>query len=227
MNYTGEKYSQVEAEAIMATARAHVAGRPRGAEDARQRDVGAGGYRTKITEHARVPAPEPAPERAVVPAPEPAPEDDFENSFIFEVMAQAIAKLQRDFQAELQQRDREIKALHDRIEVEVGLSRKLARAKAAITELQQRAPDFKVELDALRETVAKQEKLISRLRGEQSQLAFAQKQLDAAQQKERRETSVTMMKVTTFGQQTSEILRHLCQEVGVDLVGDAYERPLN
>jgi hypothetical protein len=42
--------------------------------------------------------------------------------------------------------------------------------------------------------------------------------------KNRREVSLTVTKLTTFGEQTSEVLRHLCAEAGFDLTGAEYER---
>ena len=83
--------------------------------------------------------------------------------------------------------------------------------------MRQRAPNFESELDGLREKVANQEKLITRLRGEQSQLAYAQKKLDAEQQKNHQQVSLTVTQMTaSIGAQTREIL-HRLQENGFDL----------
>ena len=57
-------------------------------------------------------------------------------------------------------------------------------------------------MDGLREQVEKQQKIISRLRGEASQLAYRQQQLDSEQQKNKHEISVTAVKVTSIGSTT-------------------------
>jgi chromosome segregation ATPase len=118
---------------------------------------------------------------------------------------------------ELESLQRELGTLRNEIELKLNLKSELAAARTEVEELRQRAPSFKAELDGLREKVAKQEKTISRLRGEQSQLAYAQKELDVAQQKNRREVSLTVTQMTaSIGAQTREIL-HRLQENGFDL----------
>jgi predicted nucleic acid-binding Zn-ribbon protein len=92
---------------------------------------------------------------------------------------------------------------------EVGLERGLAKLKAEVDQARRQAPSFEAELDRLREKVAKQEKMIARLRGEQSQLAYAQKELDAEQQKNRAQVSLTAVKLTTIGGQTRAVLESL------------------
>ena len=119
-------------------------------------------------------------------------------------------------QAALDKCDRAIQALRDEVEIKIGLGRKLARLKAEVAEARQQAPSFEAELDGLREKVAKQEKMIARLRGEQSQLAYAQKELDAEQQKNRAQVSLTAVKLTTIGEQTRTVLEAL-HENGFDL----------
>ena len=120
------------------------------------------------------------------------------------------------FQQALRKRDaeirllrRELRSLRTEVELKLKLKRELAAARAEVEELRQRSPSFQSELAALREKVEKQEKTISRLRGEQSQLAYAQKQLDAEQQKNRHEVSLTAVQMTVFGQRTEKILREL------------------
>jgi len=111
---------------------------------------------------------------------------------------------------------------HPREKAFLGIARRLTKGAhepvidekfwiltAEVEELRQRSPSFQSELAALREKVEKQEKTISRLRGEQSQLAYAQKQLDAEQQKNRHEVSLTAVQMTVFGQRTEKILREL------------------
>ena len=80
-------------------------------------------------------------------------------------------------------------------------------------------------MESLRKQVARQEKVISRLRGEQSQLAYAQQQLDAEQQKGRREVTLTAVQLTAFGEQTREVLQRL-RESGVDFEDWAPMGPL-
>jgi predicted nucleic acid-binding Zn-ribbon protein len=101
--------------------------------------------------------------------------------------------------------------------LQLNLKSELAAARAEIEALRQRAPSFESELNGLREQVAKQEKTIRRLRGEASQLAYAQKKLEAEQQKNRQQVSLTVTQMTaSIGAQTREIL-HRLQENGFDL----------
>jgi predicted nucleic acid-binding Zn-ribbon protein len=146
---------------------------------------------------------------APAPAAELAPVADDSYDYFHDVMGMAIARLQREFETALAKRDAEIKALHERFEIEIGLSRKLARVQREITAAKQRQPDFESELNSLREENAKQQKLISRLRGQVSQLEFQQKKLDAEQIKDRNQVSMTEVRVTTFGQRTENIVREL------------------
>jgi DNA repair exonuclease SbcCD ATPase subunit len=118
---------------------------------------------------------------------------------------------------ELESLQRELSTLRSEVELKLNLKGELAAARTEVEELRQRAPSFEHQLDGLEKEVAKQEKTIRRLRGEQSQLAYAQKQLDAEQQKNRREVSLTVTQMTaSIGAQTREIL-HRLQENGFDL----------
>jgi chromosome segregation ATPase len=112
-------------------------------------------------------------------------------------------------QEALDRRDAKIEDLRREIEIKLGLKAKLARAQREIAEARAQAPNFKTELDGLREKVAKQEKLITRLRGQASQLEFGQRKLESAQHKDRREATLTVTKLTTFGQQTRTVLEAL------------------
>ena len=132
-----------------------------------------------------------------------------------EALAQLLDKQHESIQAALDKRDHAIQALRDEVEIKIGLERKLARTKAEIEQLRQRAPSYESELDHLREEVAKQQRTISRLRGQASQLEFAQKRLDSEQQKDRREVSLTAVKLTTIGAQTRAALEAL-RENGFD-----------
>jgi DNA repair exonuclease SbcCD ATPase subunit len=118
---------------------------------------------------------------------------------------------------ELESLQRELGTLRNEIELKLNLKSELAAARTEVEELRQRAPSFEAELAGLREKAEKQAKLITRLRGEQSQLAYAQKELDAAQQKNRQQMSLTVTQMTaSIGAQTREIL-HRLQENGFDL----------
>jgi predicted RNase H-like nuclease (RuvC/YqgF family) len=80
--------------------------------------------------------------------------------------------------AEIKQLRRELRTLRSEIDTKLNLRAELAAARGEIEQLRRRSPDFKAELDNLRAQVARQEKLISRLRGQATELAYAQKQLD-------------------------------------------------
>jgi hypothetical protein len=213
MNYTGEKFTEAEAAAIMARARANILlGR---AENLRQRDGeimrrqdGADGQRdfvVKTRDNARV-----LPSAPDAPVPQQGAET------LEEAVGQVIAKLfdrvYDDFEAALDKRDAEIKLLREQIDIEIKLDRKLAKLKSELAEARRQQPSFEAELTALREKVAKQEKTITRLRGEASQLAYRQQQLDSQQQKNKHEISVTAVKVTSIGSATREILQGLRQD---------------
>jgi chromosome segregation ATPase len=118
---------------------------------------------------------------------------------------------------ELESLQRELGTLRNEVELKLNLKSELAAARAEIEDLPQRAPSFESELNGLREQVAKQEKTIRRLRGEQSQLAYAQKQLDAEQQKNRQQVTLTAVQLTAIGGQTREVLERL-RENGVDFI---------
>jgi chromosome segregation ATPase len=131
--------------------------------------------------------------------------------------AEVAEARQQARERELESLQRELGTLRNEIELKLNLKSELAAARAEIEDLRQRAPSFESELNGLREQVAKQEKTIRRLRGEQSQLAYAQKQLDAEQQKNRQQVSLTVTQMTaSIGAQTREIL-HRLQENGFDL----------
>jgi septal ring factor EnvC (AmiA/AmiB activator) len=115
--------------------------------------------------------------------------------------------------------------LNQRFEVEIGLGKKLARAEREISAARERQPNFESELAFLREENAKQQKLITRLRGQASQHEYALKKLDAAQMKDRRETSLVVTQVTVFGERTASVLRSLCEETGLNLIDGEYGKP--
>jgi DNA repair exonuclease SbcCD ATPase subunit len=131
--------------------------------------------------------------------------------------AEAAEARQQARDRELENLQRELGTLRNEIELQLNLKSELAAARAEIEALRQRAPSFESELNGLREQVAKQEKTIRRLRGEASQLAYAQKKLEAEQQKNRQQVSLTVTQMTaSIGAQTREIL-HRLQENGFDL----------
>ena len=62
---------------------------------------------------------------------------------------------------------------------------------------------------SLREENAKQAKLILRLRGQTSQLEFAQKQIETEQTKNRQQVTLTAAQLSTIGGQTRQVLEEL------------------
>ena len=239
MNYTGEKFSQTEAQAIMAQARAHLRWRPetqrRDGESTQRRDR-ADRIVTKTIDNAVIPTStsEPLPAQdsttaswvewidARIDAAIAAAIDDLTPALI-KMFDNAHDRVQEALDA----RDAKIQAVRDEIEVKIGLGRKLARAKAEIEQLRERAPSYESELAALREKTERQERLITRLRGQASQLEFGQRKLESERWKDRQQASMTMTKVTVFGEQTTSVLRRLCEEAGIDLLGTEYEQRLN
>jgi chromosome segregation ATPase len=145
-------------------------------------------------------------------------------NIVTEVAGEASGLVRRDFQEALARRDekirnlrRELATLRTELGVRLKLAAELTAARSEIEELRQRAPNFKAELARLQEEVAKQQKTIVRLRGQNSILEYQQKRLDAEQQKNRREVSLTVTQMTaSIGAQTREIL-HRLQENGFDL----------
>jgi len=128
-----------------------------------------------------------------------------------QALDQLLDKQHENIQAALDRRDDAIQALRNEVEIKIGLGRKLARLKAEIAEARQEAPSFKCELDGLREQVAKQQKIISRLRGQQSELMYAQQQNS-------KEITLTGFRLTTeIGAQTRAVLEQL-RASGFDLV---------
>jgi hypothetical protein len=130
----------------------------------------------------------------------------------FKVEAEQARQQARD--RELESLRRELATLRHEVEFKLNLKSELAAARAEIEDLRQRAPSFKAELEGLREKVAKQEKIIVRLRGEQSQLAYAQQQ----NSKEVTLTSTAVRLTAAIGEQTRENLQRLREETGFDLV---------
>jgi chromosome segregation ATPase len=109
---------------------------------------------------------------------------------VLDIVGEALGKLfdkqHASIQEALDRRDaeikllkRELRSMRAEVALKLTLKTELAAAQAEIDELRQRAPSFKSELNGLREEIAKQQKIISRLRGQNSELAFVQKQLDA------------------------------------------------
>jgi predicted RNase H-like nuclease (RuvC/YqgF family) len=127
--------------------------------------------------------------------------------------------------AEIRLLRRELRTLRDEFDAKLNLKAELAAARGEIEQLRRRSPDFKAELDNLRAQVAKQDKLISRLRGQASELAYAQKQLDAEQRNVKREISVTEITISSIGSRTREILEGLRQD-GYDWLGEMPALPV-
>jgi chromosome segregation ATPase len=130
-----------------------------------------------------------------------------------------VRQLQSNSGQALDERDREIENLRREIKLlrdEVGLERGLSKLKNEVAAAREQAPNFKSELDDLKSTIEKHAKLITRLRGEASELRYAQQQLDSQQQKNRQEVSLTAVKLTAIGAQTRTVLEAL-RENGFDL----------
>jgi chromosome segregation ATPase len=202
MRYTGTKYSQMEAEAIMSSARATSAAVRADVQRWRaeqQQRAGANRFVTKTTDFARV-ADAPAQETTMdaqtaswVAWVDARIEAKF--NAVIEAVDQALGKMfdmqHEEIQSALDRRDAKIQAVRDEIEIKIGLGRKLARLKAEVAEARAMQPNFEAELASLREQNAKQEKTILRLRTEQSILQYQQKQLDAELSKMKRNSAAS------------------------------------
>jgi chromosome segregation ATPase len=160
---------------------------------------------TKTVEQARVSAPA---------------ANDVTADVMIEAVGQVISSERRDFRAALTKRDREIKllrrelrSLRTEVELKLNLKSELAAARVKVEELRQRAPSFEAELNGLRAQIAKQQQIISRLRAEQSQLAYEQQQNSKAVT-----LTATQVRMTTeIGAQTREALQRLREESGFEL----------
>jgi chromosome segregation ATPase len=149
---------------------------------------------------------------------------------VLDATGEVIGRERRDFQAALDRRDaeiallrREVGALRSEIELKLKLKRELAAARAEVEELRQRAPSYESELNGLREELAKQQKLVTRLRGAQSILEYRQEKLSTEQEKNRAQVSLTAVQVTTFGEQTRAVLARLREEgFDFDFVGEMH-----
>jgi TolA-binding protein len=112
---------------------------------------------------------------------------------------------------------REVATLRAEVELRLKLTSEVAALKTEVAAARRVQPNFEGKLNVLQEQVDKHQRSITRLRGEQSQLAYAQQQLDAEQQKNRQQVSLTAVKLTTIGAQTRTALEAL-REVGVDFI---------
>ena len=189
MRYTGTKYSQIEAEAIMSSARATSAtvraDMQRWRAEQQQQQPDGATIITKTIDHARAPAP-----------PARAPDDvdgiDAGIRSVLEIAGEAHGRLQRDVQEGFRKRDREIESLRREIKMlrdEVGLERGLTALKAEVKQARQQAPNFKTELARLQEEIGTQRKTIVRLRAQNSTLEYGQKALDKELSRIRREST--------------------------------------
>jgi chromosome segregation ATPase len=166
---------------------------------------GAETFVTKTVEQARVSAPA---------------ANDVTADVVIEAVGQVISSERRDFRAALTKRDREIKllwrelrSLRTEVELKLNLKSELAAARVKVEELRQRAPSFEAELNGLRAQIAKQQKIISRLRAEQSQLAYEQQRNSKAVT-----LTATQVRMTAeIGAQTREALQRLREESGFEL----------
>jgi hypothetical protein len=218
MNYTGEKFTDAQAAQIMAQAHAHL--RQRDDEDIRRRGADRIVYKTTNNAATLVPVSEP------VPAQETTTMDAQTTSWvewidgrieqvgdtIFGAVGEVIASERKDFKRALDKRDREIKSLRREIKMlrdEVGLERGLAALKAEVsaarievTESRRLQPHYEGKLNVLEGRIEKVTKQISRLRGEQSQLDFRQRESS-------KRMTMTKIELTSVGEQTREVLQRL------------------
>ena len=173
----------------------------------------------KQHENARVPAPvvdDPGPLKVIV-----APIDwdhqeqaiagaiATERGVMEELLGHVIARLQREFGATLDERDRKIEHLEREVKYlrsEFDLEHKLISLKTEISQARQQAPNFRAELSALRKQAAEQKTIISKLRAEASALRFAQ-------EKSNEEITRSRVRVTAeIGSATREVLEKLRED---------------
>jgi hypothetical protein len=219
---TGKKFTAGEAAEIMAQARATSAAThakmQRWRTEQQQQRAGAD-FVCKTITNARVAEPEPAPVQQSMSA-ETASWVDWVDARIDEKCAavikavdEALGKMfdvqHEQIQRALDVRDGKIQALRDEIDIKLGLKAKVARLKAEVSQARRLQPDFQSELDSLREKTEKQEKLITRLRSEQSILAYGQKQLETAQRKDHYEATLTAVQISAVGERTRQVLEEL------------------
>jgi hypothetical protein len=200
MRYTGTKYSQIEAEAIMSSARATSAAVRADVQRWRaeqQQRAGADRFVTKTVDNARAPATDaPAQTMDAQTASWVGWVDariDEKLNVVIEAMDEGLVKLldtqHENIQRALDRRDEKIQALRDEVDIKISLGRKLARLKAEVAEARQQAPNFKAELAHLQEEIERQQKTIVRLRAQNSTLEFRQKEVDKQLSRIRRETA--------------------------------------
>jgi hypothetical protein len=206
------KFTDAQAAAIMAEARANVAGAradmQRWRAEQQQRDSG-DRLVVKTIDNARSAPTGPAGPTTVTPVARTDPAASspwsewvdgriaYEIDVLCEAIGPVIASERRDVKAEFRDAEtallrREVRALRAEIDSKLNVERELAAARSEIKELPQRAPNFESALAELREQNARQERVIWRLRGEQSTLEYQQRQLAAEQQKDRREVSLVI-----------------------------------
>jgi chromosome segregation ATPase len=164
-------------------------------------------------------------------------------NIVTEVAGEASGLVRQDFQEALARRDekirnlrRELATLRTELGVRLKLAAELAAARSEIEEMRQRAPSFKSDLDDLRAEVAKQQKTIVRLRGQNSILEYQQKQLDAKLSQMKREsasptavvqfeTSSSRITVGNLHPDAADALRRFSAEVVDAYDGDPFFFP--
>jgi hypothetical protein len=218
MEYTGKKYSEAEAKAIMATARATVAGAKadmqRWKAEQKQRE-GADGFVVKTIENARVAEPEPAAAQQTMSAETASWVEwidariDAKCAAVIEVVDEVLGKMfdtQHDkVQSALDQRDRKIQDLRNELEIKLGLSRKLGKLKTEVEQARAMQPNFEGKLNVLEGRVEKVSKQTSRVRTEQSILEYRQKEVDKELSKMKRESAASPSAVVQFETSSSRI----------------------
>jgi hypothetical protein len=233
MRYTGTKYSQIEAEAIMSSARATCAAvradQQRWKAEQKQRD-GADRFVTKTIDNARADAPPPQQMDATTASWAEWIDARIEAKFnaVIEAVDQALGKMfdtqHEEIQNALDRRDAKIQTVRDELDIRINLGRKVARLKGEIAEARQMQPNFEGKLNDLEGRVEKVSKQTTRVRTEQSILQYQQKQTDAELSKIKRnaaapsavvefETSSSRIRVGNLHPAAADALRRFSAEV--------------
>jgi chromosome segregation ATPase len=231
MRYTGTQYSQIEAEAIMASARATSAAvgadQRRWKAEQKQRD---GAVVTKTIDNARADAPPQQQMDATTASWAEWIDARIEAKFnaVIEAVDQALGKMfdtqHEEIQNALDRRDAKIQAVRDELDIRINLGRKVARLKGEIAEARQMQPNFEGKLNDLEGRVEKVSKQTTRVRTEQSILQYQQKQTDAELSKIKRnaaapsavveiETSSSRIRVGNLHPAAADALRRFSAEV--------------
>ena len=223
MRYAGVKFSEAEAQAIMAKARANLAHRNRDTENMRRHDS-ADSIVCKTTNNAAIPAPVPEflPVQETTMDAQTASWAEWvdgrieqKGDVILDAVGEVIGSERKDFQAALDRRDREIKSLRREIKMlrdEVGLERGLTALKAEVEEARRVQPHYEGKISVLEGKVAKLTQQTTRLRAGHTTLDYLQRQTT-------KRVTTTHFEVASVGAQTREVLERL-RASGFDLMDE-------